>query len=268
MGVFRSRRTKASAAVAGAVLAAAALAGCGGSAASSGPPAPGRSVGTRLNAPMASKIMALPFTDAQGHRTTLGSFDGKVVVVYAAMTSCTSDCPLDTANIVSAAKATDRAGLSKKVEYLSVTIDPGRDTPQRLAAYRKLYAGPGQLPNWKLLTGSRQNLSALWKYLGVYWKKVPIEKPYPTDWQTGQPVTYDVEHADEVFLLDGNGHERFVISGYAHVPRTSAVPARLRGFLDEHGRQHLNEPGMSSWTPEDVLTGVSWLTGREVSLRH
>lgn len=266
--MFTLRRAKSSAGLACAALLATALAGCGGSAASSGPTAPGRNVGTRLNAPMAQQVMSLPLTDAQGHRTTLGSFDGKVVVLYAAMTSCTSDCPLDTANIVSAARATDRAGLSKKVEYLSVTIDPARDTPQRLAAYRKLYAAPDQIPNWQLLTGTQQDIAALWKYLGVYWKRVPYKKPYPKDWQTGKPVTYDVEHADEVFLIDGHGHERFVISGYAHVPRVSAVPAKLRGFLDRQGVRHLNEPGMDAWTPEDVLKGVSWLTGQEVSVQH
>ena len=250
----------------GAALLTAALAGCGGSAASSGPSAPGRAVGTRLDARVAQQVLSLPFTDAQGHTVTLGSFRDKVVVLYAAMTECTSDCPLDTSNIVTAARATDRAGLSNKVEYLSITVDPRRDTPQQLAAYRKLYAAPDQLTNWKLLTGSQQHISALWKYLGVYWKKVPSEKPYPRDWRTHKPLTYDIQHADEVFLLDGRGHERFVISGHAHVPNHAAVPARLRGFLDEHGRQHLDHPGMDAWTPQDVLKGVSWLTGREVSL--
>ncbi len=261
--MFRSRRPRHWPALACAVLLASVLAGCGSSA--SGPSVPPNSVGTHLNAPMAKKIMALPLTDAQGHPTTLGSYRNKVVVLYAAMTSCTSDCPLDTANMVTAAKATDKAGLGKKVQYLSVTIDPGRDSPQRLAAYRKLYAAPGQLPNWDLLTGSKQNIAALWKYLGVYWRKVPFPKPYPRDWQTGKPLTYDVQHADEVFVLDANGHERFVISGRADVPQAQAVPARLHNFLDKNGLRALQHPDAQDWTPGDLLEAVSWLTGREVT---
>jgi protein SCO1/2 len=222
-------------------------------------------VGTRLNGPIPKKISSLTFTDAQGHTRTLRSYRNKVIVLYAAMTSCTSDCPLDTANIVTAAKATDRAGLGNQVEYLSATIDPGRDSPQRLAAYRRLYAAPGQLPNWDLLTGRPEDVAALWKYLGVYWRKVPFKKPYPRDWQTGKPLTYDVEHADEVFLIDTNEHERFVISGRADVPRARAVPRKLRDMLDKTGRAALQHPGQQDWTVDGLLEAVSWLTGQKVT---
>jgi len=261
-------RTRAVSGLASAVLLGGLLAGCGGAAESSTPPVPSTSVGTHLNAPMAASTMSLPLTDEHGRSTSLAGYGDKVLVIYPAMTACAADCPLDTANIVSAARAVDAAGLSKKVAFLSVTIDPARDTPQRMAAFRKLYAAPGQLTNWDLLTGRERDIAALWKYLGVYFKKVPAEKPAPKDWLTGKPLTYDVQHGDEVFLIDGHGHERFVISGHANVPKPGAIPAKLRGFLDEQGDQHLNHPGFGAWTPDDVLQAVSWLTGREVSLHH
>ena len=264
-----TRRTRAASGLASVVLLGGLLAGCGGAAESSTPPVPPASVGTHLNAPMAASVMSLPVTDEQGRTIRLGDLDNQVVVLYPAMTTCAADCPLDTANIVTAARAVDAAGLSKKVTFLSLTIDPGQDTPRRMTAFRKLYAAPGQLPNWNLVTGSQQDIAAIWKYLGVYFKKVPIdEQPAPKDWLTGKPLTYDIEHADEVFLLDGRGRERFVISGHANVPDRGAIPAKLRGFLDEQGNQHLNHPGFGSWTPSDVLQAVSWLTGREVTLHH
>ena len=52
------------------------------------------------------------------------------------MTLCQESCPLDTANVVAAARPVERAGLDSKVVFLSITIDPGRDTVAQLAAYR------------------------------------------------------------------------------------------------------------------------------------
>lgn len=262
-----TRRTRTACGLASLALLGGLLASCGGAAESSGPPVPPNSVGTHLNAPMADRVMSLPLTDEQGRTVRLGDLDHQIVVLYPAMTACAADCPLDTANIVTAARAVDAAGLSKQVTFLSLTIDPARDTPPRMATFRKLYAAPGQLSNWRLLTGSQQDIAAIWKYLGVYFKKVPAEQPAPKDWLTGKPLTYDIQHSDEVFVL-GRGRERFVISGHANVPRHGAVPAKLRGFLDAQGDQHLNHPGFGSWTPSDVLKAVSWLSGQEVTVRH
>ena len=118
-------RTRAVSGLASVVLLGALLAGCGGAAESSTPPP--ASVGTHLNAPMAASTMSLPLTDEHGHTTSLAGYGDKVLVIYPAMTACAADCPLDTTNIVSAARAVDAAGLSKKVAFLSVTIDPARD---------------------------------------------------------------------------------------------------------------------------------------------
>ena len=145
--------------------------------------------------------------------------------------------------------------------FLTVTVDPGRDTPRRLTAYRRLYDPHHRLSNWMLLTGSPTDIARLWKYFGVYWKKVPQGKPPDRDWLTGRPLTYDVEHADEVLMLDANGHERYVISGHAHVAGSRNVPARMRHFLNGTGRRHLYRPGAATWTWNDVLQGVRRIAG-------
>jgi cytochrome oxidase Cu insertion factor (SCO1/SenC/PrrC family) len=246
----------------GAMIACLALAGCG--AESSSPVAPDAGVGTQLDRPVAGAVESLPLRDASGHRTTLGSYRGKTVVISDSMTLCSEDCPLDTANMVAAARVADSAGLTNKVEFLTITVDPRRDDARHLTAYRKLYDPAHQLPNWRLLTGSRRQITQLWKYFGVYWRRVPQGHPPPRDWLTGRPLTYDVQHADEVLLLDPDGHWRFVISGHAHVPVPGAVPARMRGFLSPQGHQHLNRPGAATWTPGDVVQAVAWLTGQRL----
>lgn len=246
-----------------AVLATAlAVAGCGGK--TSSPSAPDPGIGTALDRAMPSAIASLPLRDAAGHRVTLGSLQGKTLVVSDSMTLCSEDCPLDTANVVAAARAADHAGLTDQVEFLTVTVDPRRDDPHHLTAYRSLYDPEHQLPNWQLLTGSPDQIAQLWKYFGVYWHRVPEDSPPDHDWLTGRPLTYDIQHADEVLLVDPRGHWRFVVSGHAHVPVSTAVPSRMRSFLSAEGRRHLKRPDAATWTAGDVLKAVSWLTGRPV----
>ena len=235
------------------------LAGCGGR---SGPAAPqSGGVGTVIHRPVPSSIGSIPLRDPAGHTVTLNSLRGKTVVVSDSMTLCSEDCPLDTANVVAAAQAADSAGLTDKTVFLTVTVDPARDTPRRLTEYRKLYDPQHRLSNWLLLTGSRKDIARLWSYLGVYWHQVPEGNPPDHDWLTGRPLTYDVQHADEVLMFDSTGSERYVISGHAQVLDSAKVPSTMRGFLSPEGRRHLYRPGGTAWTPSDVLRGVSWLTG-------
>lgn len=247
--------------VAGTLGAALVLAACG----SSHAPAAPTGAGTVVDRPVPAGISSLPLRDADGHRVTLADFRGKTVVVSDSMTLCSEDCPLDTANVVAAATAADRAGLADKVEFLTITVDPARDDPRHLTAYRRLYDPHQQLPNWQLLTGSRADITRLWKYLGVYWERVAEGSPPDHDWLTGKPLTYDIAHADEVLMFAPSGAERYVISGHAHVPGGAGLPGTLRAFLSPEGRRHLLRPGAATWTPSDVLAGVSWLTGQPVA---
>ena len=222
-------------------------------------------VATPVDGPVPTSVEDLPLRDSSGRRVTLASLKGKVVVISDSMTLCSEDCPLDTANVVTAARRTDAAGLAAKVQFLTVTVDPERDTPSRLRLYRAMYTPAHDLPNWSLLTGPPADLALLWKYFGVYWKRVPEDTPPDRDWMTNKPLTYDVAHDDDVLVLDARGNERYVISGHAHVPRTVALPTTMRHFLSPEGVKHLNRPGAGTWTPDDVTTLISKLTGRPIT---
>jgi protein SCO1/2 len=236
------------------------LAGCGTSSAAS-PRPPSRAVGTPLDAALPRRIADLPFTDSTGHTRHLSDFAGKVLVVSDAMTLCQESCPLDTTSVVQTAR--DLSPQARRhVVFLSITVDPGRDSPARLAAYRRLYRPAPS--DWLLLTGSAPRVSALWAYFGVFVKRVPGGSPAPRDWLTGKPLTYDVQHSDQVFFLDGRSHERFVISGIPHLAGRHAVPARLYRFMSEKGRRHVAHPGPMAWTPRQALDVIGWLVGRKV----
>ncbi|HEX6043326.1 MAG TPA: SCO family protein [Pyrinomonadaceae bacterium] len=89
---------------------------------------------------------------------------GKTVVVNAFFTTCTSVCPPMNRNMEKMQEALgERVG--RDVFFVSITVDPEVDTPERLKDYaKKFHAGPG----WIFLTGKKENLDwALYK-LGQY----------------------------------------------------------------------------------------------------
>ena len=107
-------------------------------------------------------------------------------------------------------------------------------------------------------------LAALWKALGVFIERVADEPPAPRDWLTGKSLTYDLTHSDEVFFIDRHGRERFVLDGAPHVAPGAPLPAALKKFLDDSGRQNLTQPDAQAWTLSQELQVLSWLIGRRI----
>lgn len=252
-------------AVVATALSAAALAGCssgGQHAASGGPAAPGSSVGQQLSKSLPEALLQTPLVTSTGRHLTVGSLAGKVVVISDMMTLCQETCPLDTAEVVAAARAVEKSGLGDRVVFLSITVDPKRDTASRLAAYRRQFA-PAPA-DWLDVTGPAGSLAALWRDLGVYTERVPDTAPAPRDWLTGRPLTYDITHSDEVFFVDTGQHERFLLEGPPHLSAGSTLSATLRRFLDASGRRNLTHPHASSWTAAQELQVLGWLIGRPI----
>ena len=127
----------------------------------------------------------------------------------------------------------------------------------RLAAYEKEFGA-----DWELWTGTPANVAAFWKPFGVEYQIVPEEQPPKTDWYTGQPLTYDVDHTDGYILVSPAGRERFVD---ASAPNEKGVlDAKLRGLLDAGGLHNLQNPQAPSWTTADALGALGWLLGTSV----
>lgn len=227
--------------------------------------APGRSIGTQLDSAVPKSILDLPLTDSSGRTRRLSDFAGKVLVISDGMTLCQETCPLDTATVVETARQVDADGYGANVQFLTITVDPARDTVPQMAAYRSLYAAAGSVPDWAVLTGTPSNIGRLWKYLGVYTKKVPQDDPPPKNWRTGAPLTYDIEHSDEVFFLDRDASERFVLEGPPVVQNKSEIPKVIYHFLNTSGRQKLHHPEPTDWTEAQALQVLSWLLNKRVS---
>ncbi len=149
------------------------------------------------------------------------------------------------------------AGLGNRVVFVEATVDPGRDSVARLAAYQKEFGA-----DWDLWTGTRTDVAAFWKPFGVQYEIVPEEQPPKTDWFTGTPLTYDVEHTDGYILIDPRGRERFVDATAPNLE--GKLNPKLTSLLDDGGVHDLQHPQGPDWTTADALASISWLLGTAV----
>lgn len=240
--------------------AAALVAGCGTSTTaqtSASPSSPPASIGTALDSQIPAAVANAPLTDNSGRTTSLAAFRGKTVVLADFLTLCQDICPMISANIAQMDRAVAAAHLTGQVQFIELTVDPQRDTPARLSAYRKLFDAS---PNWSFLTASPEVIAQVWKYFGAWYQKEDEDSPAGLDWWTGQKLTYDVDHQDVLVYLDKSGHERFLIEGPPNT-QNHLPPAKLDQFLNQIGRTHLNNPPADSWTAPQALQPLSWLTG-------
>ena len=204
-------------------------------------------------------IDALPLLDEHGRRVTLASFRGRIVVLADFLTSCQDECPISTGAFLAFERDLRADGLASKVAVVEVTVDPGRDSVARLAAYER-YTGV----DWTLLTGTPSQIATFWKHFGASYQAVP-DLPSDTaaiDWETGKPYTYDVDHSNNVYLFDAAGNERLITEGLPSIGKT--LPPKLHSLLSPLGVDHLDHPGFGAWTEADLRGAVGSLLGRSV----
>jgi protein SCO1/2 len=116
--------------------------------------------------PVDLKFKDLPLLDQDGQERRLISdvIGDRIVVLDFVYTTCTTVCPVLTALFT---QVQDRLGerLGREVLLVSMTVDPTRDTPERLKAYA---AERGARPGWIWLTGAKPSVESVLDGLGAY----------------------------------------------------------------------------------------------------
>ena len=216
-------------------------------------PAP-LAVGTALERPR--PVPAIQLIDEQGKPFSTTQWRGRWVVLAPSMTLCHEVCPMTTAALDQIRQMVGSQGLGRQVTVAEVTVDPWRDSPARLRAYRRLSGA-----SFQQLTGTQADIKRLWKFFGVYYTRVPQGKPPDVDWLTGKPETFDVDHTDAVFLIDPAGQERIVDEGMPDV--SGRLPAALHKLLNDHGVRNLAHPQFG-WAPEQIVQDLYFLMNRNL----
>jgi protein SCO1/2 len=198
----------------------------------------------------------VPLENERGGVTSLASYRGRVVVVAPFLTLCGEVCPLTTGAFEAMRRDVVRAHLGARVTFAEVTVDPARDTPARLRAFARMTG-----VHFPLLTGTPSQIARFWSFLGVAYWRTREGSPPDTDWLTGKPLTYDVEHTDGLFVIDASGHERVLDVGMPSVD--GHLSPALSKLLDARGRSELAHP-LGGWTIPQALDDLSRVLGRRV----
>lgn len=200
--------------------------------------------GTIFDSPLPAVIANTVLTDANGKNFTLGGLKGKYIVLTDFFTSCDMICPMTSVNMRDIGDSVKKAGLSKSVSVVEISVDPQRDTTSRINAYQALFGDP----SWTIATGSAVQLKRFWSWFGVYTKVQKSVGASARDWQTGKPVTYDVLHDDVIMLIGPNGHWRWIDLGNPAVSNPLTLPKTLKNYLSPEGRLNLIKPQQPTWT--------------------
>lgn len=153
--------------------------------------------------PVISTAPAYTLENLDGKQVSSTESNGKVRLVEFMYTNCPDICPMTTANMVQLQKKLKDKGLfGKKVEFVSVTFDPERDTPDVLKAYQETM---GIDPSgWTFLRGEEQQVAKLMEEFGAYVEKAP-------DGSFAHTIT-------SLFLVDEDGNVRQVFKMGEEMP--------------------------------------------------
>ncbi|MGD9980167.1 MAG: SCO family protein [Hyphomonadaceae bacterium] len=131
----------------------------------------------------------IDLVDVNGARVTQADFAGEAAVIYFGFTHCPDVCP--TSMYALAEALTLEGGYD--VQPILITVDPERDTPERMREYSQTDGFPDHLAG---LTGSRAQVDAAARAFQVYHGKAEIP---------GAPAdAYNVDHSSLLYVVDGN----------------------------------------------------------------
>ncbi len=130
--------------------------------------APGRAGALGAVAPEEDLAPEFTLTDQDGAPLSLASLRGKTVLLDFIYTHCPGPCPILTGRHAQVQRAL-APELRAKVRFVSISVDPERDTSEVLKAYG--VARGADLSGWSFLTGEPDAVRDVLKRYGVYAEK-------------------------------------------------------------------------------------------------
>ena len=106
--------------------------------------------------PRYDRVPRFAMTDSQGRLFTNRQMTGAVWVVDFIYTTCPAECPRMSAQMRKVEKQFEG---ERDVQFLSISVDPDRDTPAVLDAFARRWGGPNA--QWTFLTGNPETVHLL-----------------------------------------------------------------------------------------------------------
>ena len=141
----------------------------------------------------ATKLPGFKFTDHNGKSFDVSRFKDKWSMVFFGYTNCPDVCPT---SLTIMDKVSKQSGLPDNMQYVFISVDPKRDTPEKLKDFVEYF-------NAKFVgaTGPKAEIDKFQEPLGVIYD-------YEGDTNSDD---YVVNHFAAIYIIDPNGRERAYI---------------------------------------------------------
>lgn len=150
----------------------------------------------------ARPLPPMAFTDSRGQPFGLEQLRGHWSIVFFGFTSCPDVCPTTLALLAQVEKQLVDLPAEQRPHIVLVSVDPKRDTPERLAKYVTSFS-----PTFTGVTGEEQAVHEFALKMGV-----PVAiSPLPGG-------SYTVDHSAAIFVIDPSGALRALSSTPHSVP--------------------------------------------------
>jgi protein SCO1 len=167
--------------------------------------------------PELGTLPAFQLSDERGARLGRDALLGKVTVVDFIFTSCSTACPVLSAEMARIQDHVRHKGLTDRVRLLSISVDPERDTPERLRAFGARWGADAGL--WRFARGDEAEL----RRVVVDGMKQAVERQL----DRGELDGFTILHGTRMVLVD----EEARIRGY-YDASDADDRARLRRDLE------------------------------------
>lgn len=136
-------------------------------------------------------------TDHRGQPFTLSEQTGKVMVLYFGFASCPDICPAELSSLAAAMR--ELGSDAESIQVALVSLDPERDTPERLAQYVSAFD-----PRFIGLHGDEATLEPIIRDYGVFRERRELPD---------SALQYTIDHSGFVYMIDKSGRWRSVMAG-------------------------------------------------------
>lgn len=144
--------------------------------------------------PLEGAAIGGPFTlvDGQGQTVRWSDFEGRWRMVYFGYTWCPDVCPFDLNRMMQGYRlwAEENPDLADDVQPIFISIDPERDTPEKIAEYTANFGD-----NLLGLTGTPEAVRQAADNFSVFYERGPDD----------ENVGYMMQHSNAAYLMNREG---------------------------------------------------------------
>jgi len=168
--------------------------------------------GSHFDPPAISPDFSLP--DTEGNIFSLSENKDRVVLMFFGYTSCPDVCPATLSDFKEVHRLLGER--ASQVRLVFITVDPERDTPERLRRYLGLF--DSEIIG---LTATPEQLEPVWKAYGVSVIKTEADNP----------EGYFIDHSSRIYAIDKKRNLRVT---YPFGTQSEVIAADIRYLLNEN----------------------------------